>query len=162
MIDRVQQKLRTLSGREKYTLMLGAIFLAGLVLWIGLISPLISWVNANKMTWLGDRGLFIWMENTTQEITMLQQGQPKAQPVDNLLALLAQSLKVSPCASSLRSIQQGAQSGTATVDLEGVSFDAFIGWLANFQESYAVKIKSVTVERMNSPGQAKVQVLFGG
>jgi general secretion pathway protein M len=146
-----------LQEREQRVVGIGAIALALLILFGGLLLPLESAVSTAVKTKETRREDLTWMRMNAPEV----QAGGASLPVETgeaPVVLVDRVGREAGLGSALRGTQP---SGTGVrVQLEAAPFDTLITWLATLEQRYGLAIESISVDRAAKPGVVNANITF--
>lgn len=149
--------LNSLNERERWMVIIAMVSVIAYSYYLLLYNPLSSRVSQKSAQLIEKTETLAWMK------TVRQQGY-KSQTkknVDNsqLLTLLANQLKYN---STLKFPYQLQQTGSGDIQLtfDSVAFKLFMGWLAKINDSYAITIKQLDVDKTETPGVVKLMLVL--
>ncbi|BCA96224.1 general secretion pathway protein GspM [Legionella antarctica] len=149
--------LNTLNEREKWMVIIAAIFLFTYGYYLVLYVPLSTMVT-QKTTQLNEKiETLAWM----QKIKRQGHSSKTKQTLDNsqLLTLLATQLKDNPTLKFPYQLQQTG-SGDIQLTFDTVPFKLFMSWLAKINERYTLTIKQFDVQQNKPPGTTKLMIII--
>jgi general secretion pathway protein M len=156
-MNKLQAWYAKLEAREQRVVAVGAVAVALLILFGGILWPLDSAVSTAVKTAESRREDLAWMRINAPEIRSgagamrAPSGEPPVVVVDRIG-------REAGLGSSLRGTQPSATG--VRVQLEAAPFDAVIEWLANLDEHYGLAIEAITVDRAAKPGVVNANVSF--
>jgi len=146
-----------LQEREKRIVGIGAVLLAVLIVFGGILLPLDSAVSTavkNKDQRTAD---LEWMRINAPEVQAGSAGLI-ADTGEAPMVLVDRIAREAGLGTAMRGTQP---SGTGVrVQLEAAPFDTMVTWLANLDEHYGLAIESITVDRAARPGVVNANVTF--
>jgi type II secretory pathway component PulM len=146
-----------LQEREKRIVGIGALLVAVLIVFGGIILPLDSAVSnavKNKNQRTAD---LEWMRINAPEVQAGSAGL-RTDTNEAPMVLVDRIGREAGLGAAMRGTQP---SGTGVrVQLEAASFDTMVTWLANLDEHYGLAIESITVDRAARPGVVNANVTF--
>jgi general secretion pathway protein M len=146
-----------LQERERRMVLIGAVVVAVLVLFGGILLPVESAVSSAVQARDTRRADLAWMNMNLSEIraggATLTPDTGEAPVV--LVDRIGREVGLGP---ALRGTQP---SGTGVrVELEAAPFDTLVTWLANLEERHGLTIDSITVDRGARPGIVNANITF--
>ena len=136
--------------------LIGAVVLAVLVVFGGILLPLESAVSSAVRTQETRRQDLAWMRVNAPEVTA--GGGSVADTGEAPVVLVDRVGREAGLGKSLRGTQP---SGTGVrVQLEAAPFDTLISWLATLEQRYGFGIESITVDRAAKPGVVNANITF--
>ncbi len=157
MMDKLRAWYAGLPQRDQRTVMIGAIVVAILLLFGGLLWPLNSAVSKALARSEARRVDLAWMRANESEIrtgSMLLPRDTGEAPV----VLVDRVGRENGLASAFRGTQPSAGGHGVRVQLEAAPFDTMITWLGALEQHYGLTIETVTVERGAKPGIVNASV----
>lgn len=146
-----------LQERERRIVGIGAVVLAALILFGGILLPLESAVSAAVRTKQTRAEDLAWMRVNAPEVqagaatAMADTGEAPVVLVDRLG-------REAGLGNALRGTQP---SGTGVrVQLEAAPFDTLVTWLATLDEHYGLGVESISVDRATRPGVVNANITF--
>jgi general secretion pathway protein M len=147
----------SLEVREQRMVGIGAVVLAVLVLFGGLLLPLESAVSTAVKTKETRREDLTWMRVNAPEI----QAGGASLPVETGEAPVVLVDRVGREAGLGNALRGTQPSGTGVrVQLEAAPFDTLITWLATLEQRYGLAIESISVDRAAKPGVVNANITF--
>jgi general secretion pathway protein M len=147
----------SLQVREQRMVGIGAVVLAVLVLFGGLLLPLESAVSTAVKTKETRREDLTWMRVNAPEI----QAGGASLPVETGEAPVVLVDRVGREAGLGNALRGTQPSGTGVrVQLEAAPFDTLITWLATLEQRYGLAIESISVDRAAKPGVVNANITF--
>ncbi len=149
--------LNTLNEREKWMVIIAAVFLFAYGYYLLLYAPLSNKVT-QKTTQLNEKiETLAWMQKVKQQ----GHSTKTKQTLDNsqLLTLLATQLKDNPTLKFPYQLQQTG-SGDIQLTFDAVPFKLFMSWLAKINERYTITIKQFDVQHSETPGITKLMIII--
>jgi len=140
--------LRSLSARDRRTLIVGGVIAAILFLLV-VILPLDHRVSHLKTQVARKQADLVWMRNAAPEIAAA--GPVRGNSGESLIVIVDQSARESGLGNSLAGSQPSG-AGSLNVQLEKAPFDALVGWLARLSQQNGVQIESATIDTAGQPG----------
>jgi general secretion pathway protein M len=155
----MQQWWGNLAQREKRILLIGGLILGIFVIYQFIITPIHNGLKNMRTTVQQDQQLLAWMHTTSQKIAALQGGSVSGKLVgtEALLTTIDQSVRSSPIASNLTSIQQNTNN-TVDVKFSSISFDALTQWMTDIRQTYGIEAKQVLITRLNNQGLVQASI----
>lgn len=146
-----------LQAREQRIVGIGAIVVAALLLFGGVLLPLESAVSSAVKTRDAKREDLAWMRVNAPEIQAGAIAMTTATG-EAPVVLVDRVGREAGLGSALRGTQP---SGTGVrVQLEAAPFDTMITWLANLDSHYGLAIESISVDRAARPGVVNANISF--
>lgn len=149
-----------LATRERLILIAGSALLTLILLWALLWQPLVGSVRELESEVATQRDNLRWMQQSAAELQQLRgSGALAAAGLGgrSLLAVADQSARSAGLGNGLKRIEpEGADA--VRVRLEGVSFDAMVGWLDGLSREAGVFASSIAIERGAALGQVNVRL----
>jgi len=146
-----------LQAREQRVVGIGAVALALLVLFGGILLPLESAVSTAVKTKETRREDLTWMRVNAPEI----QAGGASLPVETGEAPVVLVDRVGREAGLGNALRGTQPSGTGVrVQLEAAPFDTLITWLATLEQRYGLAIESISVDRAAKPGVVNANITF--
>jgi general secretion pathway protein M len=146
-----------LQAREKRVVGIGAIALAALILFGGILLPLESAVSTAVKTKQTRADDLAWMRINAPEVqagaatVMADTGEAPVVLVDRLG-------REAGLGSALRGTQPSGSG--VRVQLEAAPFDTLVTWLATLDERYGFGVESISVDRATRPGVVNANITF--
>ncbi len=148
--------LRSLSPRDRRTLLVGAV-IAAILLVFAVVLPLDDRVShlhdqvAQKQTDL------VWMRNAAPEIAAA--GPVRSSGGESLIVIVDQSAHEAGLGGSLAGSQPSG-TGSLSVQLEKAPFDTLVAWLARLSQQNGVQIESATIDSAGPPGTVNASLVL--
>ncbi|MGL5741509.1 MAG: GspM family type II secretion system protein LspM [Legionella sp.] len=149
--------LSTLNEREKWMVAGAALCLILYIYYLFLYSPLTHQVNQKSTQLIDKTETLLWMQKVRQQNHTKQTKQELSN--SKLLTVLATQLKEEPTLKFPYQLQQ-ISSGDIQLTFDAVAFDAFIAWLKQMNQRYAITIKQFEAELSKTPGIARLMILI--
>ena len=158
-MDKFLEKWQSLSTREQLYVKLGSIFVAFLIIYYGLVSPLSSSVTSLRQQTLYQQSLVVWMKPRVQALQRTTGSKTSFQAVSQteLLPTIDKRLKNSAFAGAVDEINQTSSNGVR-VSFKEVPFDELMAWLAQQWQSSHIMVSDIDVQKGEKVGIAKVSV----
>jgi general secretion pathway protein M len=146
-----------LQAREQRVVSIGAIALAALILFVGILLPLQSAVSTAVKTKQGRAEDLAWMRVNAPEI----QAGGSALAADTREAPVVLVDRVGREAGLGNALRGTQPSGTGVrVQLEAAPFDTLITWLVTLDARYGFAIESISLDRAARPGVVNANITF--
>jgi general secretion pathway protein M len=152
----LSSSLRTLSPRDRRTLLVGVVIAAILVVLV-LILPLDHSVSRLQGQVAKKQTDLLWMRNAAPEIAAA--GRVRGNSGESLIVVVDQSARESGLGNSLAGSQPSGP-GELSVQLEKAPFDALVGWLARLSQQNGVQIESATIDTAGQPGTVNATLVL--
>lgn len=146
-----------LEPREQRVVSVGAIALAVLLLFVGILWPLDSAVSTAVRTKESRADDLAWMRINAAEVQTAGSILP-ADTGEAPVVLVDRVGREAGLGSALRGTQPS--SNGVRVQLEAAPFDTLVTWLANLDEHYGLAIESISVDRASRPGLVNANISF--
>jgi general secretion pathway protein M len=156
-MDKLRAWYVGLSQRDQRVAAIGAVVLAILLLFGGLLWPLQSAVSRAVARSEARRADLAWMRANESEIqtgSMLLPRDTGEAPV----VLVDRVGRENGLSSAFRGTQPSAGGHGVRVQLEAAPFDTMITWLGALEQHYGLTVETVTVERGAKPGIVNASV----
>lgn len=148
--------LRSLSPRDRRTLLIGAV-IAAILFVIAVILPLDRRVSRLHEQVTRKQADLVWMRSAAPEIAAA--GPVRNTSGESLIVIVDQSARESGLGSSLAGSQPSGRGGL-NVQLEKAPFDTLVGWLARLSQQNGVQIESATIDTAGSPGTVNASLVL--
>ncbi len=155
--------LEQLNARERGSLLLVVLVLAGFVYWLAVWRPLGS-AETRLRGQLEIEVLNLeWMQAAADEAARIR-GTAAARPTidrgsQSLLALAEQTARSAGLGGAFRR-GEPAGDGRVRIWLEGAAFDRLLVWIESLDRSYAVRLEDGSVDRSGVPGLVNARLLL--
>ena len=147
--------LRSLSPRDRRTLLVGGVIVAILiVLAILQLDHSVSRLQGQVAKKQAD---LVWMRNAAPEIAAA--GPVRSNSGESLIVVVDQSAREAGLGNSLAGSQPSGP-GELNVQLEKAPFDALVGWLARLSQQNGVQIESATIDTAGQPGTVNATLVL--
>jgi general secretion pathway protein M len=149
--------LRSLSPRDRRTLIVGAV-IAAILFVLVVIVPLDRGVSHLHDQVTQKQADLLWMRSVAPEIAA-------AGPVrhagsgESLIVIVDQSARESGLGTALSGSQPSGHGGLS-VQLEKAPFDALVGWLARLSQQNGVQIESANIDSAGEPGLVNASLVL--
>jgi general secretion pathway protein M len=146
-----------LQERERRMVTIGAVALALIILFGGILLPLQSAVSRAQQRSESKRQDLQWMRANAPEIRaagnqmLVDSGEPSVVMVDR-------TGRAAGLTDALRGTQPSGNG--VRVQLEGAPFDTLVSWLATLDQNYGLAVESITVDRATKPGLVNASITF--
>jgi general secretion pathway protein M len=148
--------LRSLSPRDRRTLLVGGVIVAILIV-LAVILPLDHSVSRLQSQVAKKQTDLVWMRNAAPEIAAA--GPVRSNSGESLIVVVDQSARESGLGSSLAGSQPSGP-GELSVQLEKAPFDALVGWLARLSQQNGVQIESATIDTAGERGTVNATLVL--
>ena len=148
--------LRSLSARDRRTLLIGGIIAAILFVFV-VILPLDRSVSNLHAEVAKKQADLVWMRSAAPEIAAA--GPVRSPSGESLIVIVDQSARESGLGGSLAGSQPSGR-GSLSVQLEKAPFDALVGWLARLSQQNGVQIESATIDSAGQPGTVNASLIL--
>ena len=148
--------LRSLSARDRRTLLIGGIIAAILFVFV-VILPLDRSVSNLHAEVAKKQADLVWMRSAAPEIAAA--GPVRSPSGESLIVIVDQSARESGLGGSLAGSQPSGR-GSLSVQLEKAPFDALVGWLARLSQQDGVQIESATIDSAGQPGTVNASLIL--
>lgn len=151
-VEQLRHRYEALEPRERRFLLWGAVALAVILLFLGVVRPLQQYRDNTEARVNAHRELVAWMRGA---VAVLRERGPAQVPVaggGSLLALADTSARAAGLAQSLQRIQQDGENAVR-VRLEEASFDSLVLWLDSLEKRSGVTASELMVDRAEAAGR---------
>jgi general secretion pathway protein M len=152
----LSSSLRSLSPRDRRTLLMGGVVAAILIV-LAVILPLDHSVSRLQGQVARKQADLVWMRNAAPEIAAA--GPVRGSSGESLIVIVDQSARESGLGNSLAGSQPSGR-GSLSVQLEKAPFDALVGWLARLSQQNGVQIESATIDSAGQPGTVNASLVL--
>ena len=152
----VSASLRSLSPRDRRTLLIGGV-IAAILLVFAVILPLDGRVSRLHAEVTRKQADLVWMRSAAPEIAAA--GPVRNTSGESLIVIVDQSARESGLGSSLAGSQPSGRGGL-NVQLEKAPFDTLVGWLARLSQQNGVQVESATIDTAGSPGTVNASLVL--
>lgn len=146
-----------LQAREQQAVAWGAVALAVLIVFGGILFPLHSAVSSAVRSKEAHAEDLAWMRLNAAEI-QAGAGALTAQTHEAPVVLVDRVGREAGLGTSLRGTQPSG--GGVRVQLEAAPFDTLVTWLATLEERYGLAIESISLDRAARPGVVNANITF--
>lgn len=146
----------SLQVREQRMVGIGAVVLAVLVLFGGILLPLHSAVSTAVTAARTKREDLAWMRVNAPEVQA--GGAATTDTGEAPMVLVDRVGRESGLGPAMRGTQPSGNG--VRVQLEAAPFDTLVAWLATLEEHHGLTIDSITVDRAAKPGVVNASVTF--
>jgi general secretion pathway protein M len=153
----LSSSLRTLSPRDRRTLLVGGVSVAILIV-LAVILPLDHSVTRLQGQVAKKQSDLVWMRNAAPEIAAAGPVRSNSSG-ESLIVIVDQSARESGLGNSLAGSQPSG-AGELSVQLEKAPFDALVGWLARLSQQNGVQIESATIDTAGAPGTVNATLVL--
>lgn len=147
-----------LSAREQQLLGLGGLAVAAFLLYLLVWAPLAEQQQRLQRRVSGLQEDLQWVAGAVRQLRALPVAGPQAGDGRSLLGVVDSSLRQLKLAEGVRRVQPEGE-GRVRVWLEGIGFDALLGWLEVLQDS-GIQVDSLAVDRRAEPGRVDGRVVL--
>ena len=157
-----RQWFHQLETRERRMVTVGGLLLFATILFLTVIEPLHEKRKTAVIRYHAAETLLDWMQEKQASVNALQHrlsGQKQRVPSEQLLSIINAGLKTAGIADNLKSISP-EQNGAVLLRFDEVTFDAFIAWLIEFHNRFAIDVNSITVTRTSSAGMVTASLVL--
>ena len=151
-------RLRALPPRERWLLIGGGVGLL-LILYLSLWLPMQRELSKLRTSVPQEKVQLAQMRVQAMEINQLRASGRVPQSGGNLLVNLEQSATTNGIRGRIIRMEPAGTNG-ANLSLEGVHFNALIGWLANLQNQGGVRIEKATFEAQPAAGTVNARLVL--
>lgn len=144
--------------REQLYLTVAGVALTALLVWLLVLSPLISFSGNARADYLQQRETLAWMQANRHRTGSQPAAQARA-PGESLLGIANQSARAAGL--TFRRYEPTGDSGL-NLWLEGVPFNQLVQWLEALERDYAIATAELTVTRRDEPGLVDARVVVEG
>ena len=148
--------LRSLSPRDRRTLLIGGVIAAILLVFV-VVLPLDRSVSHLHQAVAKKQADLVWMRSAAPEIAAA--GPVRGHSGESLIVIVDSSARESGLGGSLAGSQPSGR-GSLSVQLEKAPFDALIGWLARLSQQNGVQIESATIDTAGQPGTVNASLVL--
>lgn len=151
---------RSLQPRERYMVTAVAILLV-FILCLGFWLPMQREINRLRTAVPQARTQLAQMRLDSTQIVQLRASGVSAASGGNILARLEQSATARGLKQNITRMEPEGTSN-ARVALDGVNFDALVGWLADLQSQGGLRVEKATLETRPVPGTVNARLVLRG
>ncbi len=142
LFPQATERIASLTPRERFLLVAGAVALAGCILVLGIWQPLLAHQSAEKAR----------LQRYERSLAALQQ-MPVAVAVKADPRPMASILTQTAVAQNLTILRLDTpKEGTATLSLQDAPFDTLILWIDGLDRDNGLTVISATIRRTDAPG----------
>ncbi|MDH5764668.1 MAG: type II secretion system protein M [Gammaproteobacteria bacterium] len=155
----IQDWLDSLEKRERHVVLGGATILIISLFYFLIWQPVFDSLELEQEKYNSQRELYFWMKDAAAEVKTFQQSgtrlsnRYKNQSISSLAEMSAQSRGVKQNISKLDSNNKGVKA-----ELNQVSFDNLVLWLADLAAKYNIHVSSLHIEKLNEAGTVNARV----
>lgn len=146
----------SLPARERRTLLLGALALAGIAFYALLWEPLGRETQRLQQHTSQQQALLAWMQDAAARLQQAPAEQVAAADLPPLLAV-ERSLEKTALAGSIKRRQPDGEN-RVRLWLEGVPFDALPAWLARLEGDFGLTVRQIRIDPTDAPGRVDAQI----
>ena len=148
-----------LSAREHRVLVAGVVALALIIGWFGVWEPLTKGVAERRVQVQEQQALKQWMQQAAAQLQQQRGASGSA-----LVAIVDRSAHQAGFGATLKRVETAADSASGGVQVwfERVSFDELMAWLLQLRRNERIKVTTLTVERLDSPGLVNAALTLHG
>lgn len=152
------ERLRNLPPRDRWLIIGGSVGLL-LVLYLSLWLPMQRELTRLRASVPQEKVQLAQMRVQAMEISQLRASGRVPQAGGNLLVNLEQSATANGIRGRIIRMEPAGSNG-ANLSLEGVNFNALIGWLASLQNQGGVRIEKATFEAQPAVGTVNARLVL--
>jgi general secretion pathway protein M len=152
----LSSSLRSLSPRDRRTLLIGGV-IAAILLLLAVVLPLDRSVSRLHDQVARKQADLVWMRSAAPEIAAA--GPVRGTSGESLIVIVDQSARESGLGAALAGSQPSGRGGL-NVQLEKAPFDALVAWLARLSQQNGVQIESATIDSAGSPGTVNASLVL--
>ena len=158
-MDKLKHKWHSLQPRERYILLIGAVFIALLLFYSLVFNPLNLAASNARSNYAEQQALFTWMQ---PRVLVLQGNQPPHTPLQalsqsELLPTIDSRLKTTTFASTVQQVTQ-ANSSDVRVMFKDVPFDDLLTWLISQWQTSRITVDEIDVQKGQKVGLTDVNL----
>ena len=160
-MQQLKDKLNSLQPRERIIILAGSILVLVVAVYMLLLSPLYSAVNAQAKRVSQKEGDLAWMRSVAGEVAVLSAAAPSRPGPSNesLVVLIDRAARECGLGSSLTGQTPNGETGIR-VRLEAAEFDKLMVCLGTLQQVHAVDVESATIDRTGKPGLVNANLVL--
>lgn len=153
----MMQYWNNLNDRERLLLSLGLSIVAIYLIYLLIYAPLSKSVHHKSLQLLEKQDTLTWMKKINGEI----QKETPAELISNtkLLSLVDSQLREGELKNFSHQLQQ-TNSGEIQLSFDEAPFNAFLAWLWSLQSTYSIALKQLNLEKTNTPGMIKLNLII--
>jgi general secretion pathway protein M len=143
----------SLSERERYLVIGGVGLLLICIIYFSIFAPLFHAVATKKQELITKRATLEWMAHLPKGMALQSNIVSKKSMLTNI------SQQLAPFKATPYQLQQ-LNSNDIQLSFESVSYAKFMPWLWKLTNNYQLTIKQFNVERTETTGMVKLQIVF--
>jgi len=156
-IEQLKAKFVALAPRERLIIVAGGILIVLVAIYTLCLSPLYKSVHDRSARVVKKQDDLAWMQSVVAQLQSLGSAQPVNNSAESLVVVIANTASRGNVANALTG-QTPNGPNSVRVRLEGVSFDALIGWLGALQQEYGIRVDAADINRAGQPGQVNASL----
>ncbi|MDH5545702.1 MAG: type II secretion system protein M [Gammaproteobacteria bacterium] len=165
-MDEIKQYWQQLNPRERLLLGVAGVVLGLMILFLGILEPVMDEAKSLEKQVEEQRKLLKWMEDSAQEVKRLTRSSGTRKAAvgaggQSLLGVIDRTAKAGNLGDAMKRVEPDG-GDKVRVWLEQASFDDVVTWLENLERNYSLQIESVAVDKENAPGRVNVRLVFAG
>ena len=160
-MQQLRDKFNSLQPRERIIILVGGILVLVVAVYMLLLSPLYSAVNAQAKRVSQKEGDLAWMRSVAGEVAVLSAAAPSRPGPSNesMVVLIDRAARECGLGSSLTGQTPNGETGIR-VRLEAAEFDKLMVCLGTLQQVHAVDVESATIDRTGKPGLVNANLVL--
>lgn len=153
---RLREWLGGLAPRDRNALLVLVAFVTVSVLWLAILRPAAAWREAAAERHARALAELTWMQ--AHRSALAPPGATTGAGERGLLSAVAAAARAHQVTLSR---YQPESSGQVTVELQGQSFNAVIGWIEALRERQGIEVTFLNLQRADAPGMVNGRIRFG-
>lgn len=160
----MMQWWQDLEPREQRILGIGAVFLAGALLYLLVWEPVVEKHRRTREQVTEQRALLEWMRERALEVERLRTASPgagasKSPRKGSLLSLIDAGARGAGLGPAVKRVEPAGRD-KARVWFEAVGFDPLTTWLGELRGRHGVLVDSMTIDRGETPGRVDARLVL--
>lgn len=145
-------KFMALQPRERLVIAVGGALVVLVAVYTLGLAPLYKAVHERSVSVTKKQDDLAWMQSVVAQLQSLGSAQPVNNSAESLVVVIANTASRGNVANALTG-QTPNGPNSVRVRLEGVSFDALVGWLGALQQEYGIRVDQADINRAGQGGQ---------
>lgn len=150
-------KFSALQARERLIIVVGGALVVLVAIYSLGLAPLYKAVNDRSASVTKKQDDLAWMQSVVAQLQSLGAAQPVNNSAESLVVVIANTASRGNVANALTG-QTPNGPNSVRVRLEGVNFDALVGWLGALQQEYGIRVDAADINRAGQAGQVNTSL----
>jgi general secretion pathway protein M len=154
----LKSHFQELEKREQIALTALSAFLVGVVLYLGVLTPVNEFVAGSRLDFERHHKLYEYLDSTSAQAKQASKsgGKTKAsgQSLLTSISRSTQSIGIRP------SRMQPEGSDAVSVWFDSVAFSQLMLWVERLESQHSIVVRQITIDRKDQPGQVSARLLL--